>query len=106
MKRLDVYCEKCTEEILHRSELVTAFYFLRICAYHTSCYSEELKEMNGLILSSTPINSIGTNVVLVISFVASFGIIVYYGFWTYTPLTFILPSIRAISWFLYERHLP
>lgn len=91
---------------MHRSELVTAFYFLRICAYHTNCYSEELKDMNGLVLSRNPINSVGTNFVMVISFVASFGIIVYYGFWVYTPIAFILPSIRAVSWFMYERHLP
>ncbi|PWI54700.1 hypothetical protein [Sulfoacidibacillus thermotolerans] len=100
-----IYCERCSDEIKSRSDLVTSFKFFMISAYHTDCFAKELKDFGGLILSATPINSISTTIILAIATIALWILSAVSRIWYIAVVALIFPLLRLSSWFIYERRV-
>jgi hypothetical protein len=98
----NVFCEQCSDKIERRSDLLTCFRFLSIVAYHTKCYGQEQKGWNA---GGTPINSLAMNFGGIVMFAFCTCVFIWTRTWIFIPLALLMPFVRLLSWWMYERHL-
>lgn len=96
-------CEHCTRMIKSKEDLVIAFSFIFLNAYHSECYGKEKKY--NIFLDGRPLNSVESNISTTI--LGLLGVIVffvdntavYYGF---AIPAIILLAIRLYGWYKLE----
>lgn len=97
-------CEYCCGEITSKADLVVAFYFFTLSAYHSECYGKEAK--NSFFLSRTPINGNVSNIITIISSLWSIMVFIVSPVYETKILSsivaIILLLIRIYSWYKYE----
>ncbi|KYP82057.1 hypothetical protein AYW79_05805 [Ferroacidibacillus organovorans] len=99
-----VYCNRCTNTIEYREDLIICFNFIKLSVYHNECYSEELKGVSGLFLNN-PINSLSWTLAafILLPLTLFFSFISHQ--WILMALPLIVLFIRYLSWYLFEKNL-
>ncbi|PEJ59020.1 MULTISPECIES: hypothetical protein [unclassified Bacillus (in: firmicutes)] len=102
-----VHCDRCSQEIRIRGDLVTATMFFQVVPYHEDCYAKDLKGAKTLILNNQPINGFSGNfltfiaiVVFILSFFINDETMIYLSILSAIPIIY-----RLYSFIIYERHL-
>ncbi|TYP54284.1 hypothetical protein LZ11_01350 [Thermosediminibacter litoriperuensis] len=98
-------CEHCGGLIESKDDLVVAFYFFTLSAYHNECYSKAVK--NNLFLSNVPINGNVSDIGIIIGSLLSvlmhfISPVFYETKILFSLVTIICLLIRIYTWFIYE----
>ncbi len=122
--REKVICFECGQGIGNRSDLITVIRWLKIKAFHASCYAKSMKGWSAIGLANMPLNSVTFSLEAIgMAFVGIFVIeplAKWERMWSPGPLdsfprwvttlvvyglTLIPAGIRFYSWEKYEKRL-
>ncbi|MGG1572079.1 hypothetical protein [Fictibacillus sp. NRS-1165] len=102
-----IICDKCSQEIMIKDDLVTVTMFFEVIPYHEGCYASDLKGTGSFFINSRPLNGLSGTISTVISIL--FGLWVFFyteGSFRLIALFFFIPILyRLYSYLAYERHL-
>lgn len=105
MEKVTILCEKCDREITNREDLVVTFSLIFIVAYHSECFSKEIKGLGTMFVNNYPINGTANNWSVAIAVIV--GIILLFTEYRYlSVLPLLLLASRVYSWLRFERYLP
>ncbi|MFA9560487.1 hypothetical protein ACERII_24615 [Evansella sp. AB-rgal1] len=104
MKKQKIFCEKCSDQIKNRHELVTTTIIFSVTAYHEHCYAKDLKGPKSFVLDNYPLNGFSGNFMFVLSIIIAILFLLFTDNLWLALLTTIPIGYRLFSYFVYEIH--
>lgn len=96
-------CDHCKRMIKDKHDLVIAYNFLALNAYHSECFAQGAK--NNFFLGRSPVNGLISNIMaVVLGILGLVGCFVDFGpyYYAYAILAIVQLSIRIYAWYKYE----
>lgn len=105
MENITILCEKCHGEITSRDDLVVTNLLFYIVPYHRECFSKKLMGLSTIFVGNQPINGTAGNLITILAIIIGIVVLFIQELRYFSVISLLFLSLRAYSWFRYERYL-
>lgn len=99
-----VICEKCSDVIESKDELITTTLIFAVVPYHERCFANDLKGAKLFFLDNYPLNGFSGNFFFILSIIIGLLLLIFTENKWFSALALIPIAYRMYSYFFYERH--